>query len=75
MLASAWNIIGHLIGWYTYIIDSALYSYYGSIVQAGEIAQLIAINLFSSPIVNLARPRKREREGDTDGPYMVGRAA
>lgn len=50
----AWNIIGHILGWVSYQNDLSIYSLYTPIIQAGEIAQTLALILFSPRIINLA---------------------
>jgi len=49
-----WNIVGHAIGWVSYEQELPTYLLYGPIIRAGEICQVLALILFSRPIINLA---------------------
>lgn len=62
-----WNIFGHLIGWYSFETGSEVYNLYEATIRAGEVCQLLALILFSQPILRLAiahNVKKRERDGN-----------
>lgn len=62
-----WNILGHLLGYCAFLNDSPVYNLYEAIIRAGEVCQLLALILFSQPILRLAiahNVKKRDRDGN-----------
>ena len=51
---SVWNCLADLFGYYAYTTDSTWYGYYATIVRTGEMSQIIALSLYSRPIIRLA---------------------
>ena len=50
---SVWNCLAHLFGYYAYTSDSTWYDYYATIVRTGEVSQIIALSLYSRPVIRL----------------------